>query len=382
MNFKTCYKFAIFFLPLLFFSCAKKNENFSEPVIEIETKNHNWFCFENGKINRIKNIKDASNIPEKPYTISTRISEISTEKSKENQIQKGFAIVNQIGFLTFEDENFYLSEDTFTFSGKTADNLIFYENIPFCGLYTNSFFQENYSQTNNSTFLVKLNPETQIIYKVLNSENITKNPEDQITDFLFDGNVFSCIAKNSENSEINFKYISFQTKDSLLNINPQNAEEKILVNYNSIEEFRNAKKQEDFSKAPERIKKLLKNIGKSVNFEIKVYTTDGISCKNYINQKTTGKTLQAQAVISENWTLALFQDGTIYLDGFLNNGFQINKGKICALRLPKLPNSYIYTGFSLSDNTLYVSWEKTNFVNTSNSGFLQIKLSAILKSLL
>ncbi len=376
--FKNFFKVCFFVFSLILVSCSKKEVLEVQDLIEVKNKNHEWFCFYGGKIKQVENLSEVPFVQEKPYTEAVRISDISIEKPSENEVQKGFALVNQIGFLTFEDEKFTLSSDFNIFGGKTSDNLVFCENLPVCNLYKNSFFNDFSVNQNDSAFLVFMNPQTKVFYKILNTENISNDSSDQVTDFLYDGNVFSCMLKNSKDLQINFKYISFQLKESISLVTPQNTNENILISYNSQDEFRNAKKIEDFSKAPDRLKNLLKSV-KNQNFEIKLYNAGGSSPKIFVQNKNDSKTLNAEAIFSETFSAVLFQDGTIYLNGFINNKSQINSGKTCGIKLPKLPKGFLYTGFALSDNTLYASWEQTNFVKTSKSGFLMVKLSNLLQ---
>ena len=169
MNFKPFTAKKIFFtfsaLSFLILSCAKKTENQNQLSVDLENKNHDWFCFYSGKVKQIEKIADSPVVPQKPYTEATRISCIRVAPQIENQIQKAYAVVNQIGFLTFEDDFFILSEDLSLFSGKTAGNLVFYENTPLCGLYKNSFFNhsiKNGESLKSSEFLIQMNPETKI----------------------------------------------------------------------------------------------------------------------------------------------------------------------------------------------------------------------------
>ena len=386
MNFKifTAKKIFLTFsaLSLFFLSCTKKEEIQNQISVEIESKNHAWFCFYSGKVKQIEKISDSPVVPQKPYTEATRISSIRVAPQIENQIQKAYAVVNQIGFLTFEDDFFTLSEDSSLFSGKTAGNLVFYENTPLCGLYKNSFFNQSMKQSESlksSEFLIQMNPETKIFYKVINSENLSNDFHSQVTDFLWDGNVFSCALKNSSEEQINFSYISFQPKENLLSITPSTAAKKILLSENTKEEFRKQKNLSNLENAPERLKELIKSVNKKLNFEVTLYTNQGHSPKTYVS-KADSPALSATAVFSETYSALLFQDGTMYLNGFLHNSSQINNGKTCGIKLPKLPLGYSYTGFAISDSVLYASWEQTNFINTGKSGFLKVNLKDPLKS--
>lgn len=376
---------AAVFLALTVFSCSKKSEQESElpPVIEVKKSNHTWYAFNAGKILEIEKPQAAPYMPPKPYTEAVRISAASsagTENVKANFLnrpEKGYAVVNQTGLLCFEDEHFSLITDSSLFSARTAGNLVFYEKSPVFSLYKNSFFNSNLKNNENTPFLVQLNPETEIFYQILNVENLSEDAGDQVTDFLWDGNCCSLVLKRTDSSErVYFKYLTFQPKIPLISINPQTAEESILVSKNSISEFQKAKSQKPFSKAPEIIHELLKSVPRNIDFELSLYKAGGHSPEKFISDRNKAQfPLAVQAITSDFWSAALFPDGTMYLKGSLNNGRQINKGNTCGIKLPKLPAGYNYSNFAISDNTLYAGWEESSFVETGRAGFLKVKLA-------
>jgi hypothetical protein len=90
--------------------------------------------------------------------------------------------------------------------------------------------------------------------------------------------------------------------------------------------------------------------------------------------------LNAKAIISQSWSAALFEDGTLYIEGALPGKHILRGGKPVAIRLPKLDKGYIYSDFVISGTTLYAAWEETDFYKIKRSGFLSVDLDSTLYS--
>ena len=88
----------------------------------------------------------------------------------------------------------------------------------------------------------------------------------------------------------------------------------------------------------------------------------------------------ATAILSQSWSAALFEDGTLFLEGALPGRHILRSGMPVAIRLPKLPTGFIYTDFVISGTTLYAAWEETAFYKTGRAGFLQVNLDRTLYS--
>ena len=112
-----------------------------------------------------------------------------------------------------------------------------------------------------------------------------------------------------------------------------------------------------------------------------VRTAGGHSPRRYATfAEVSGDSRYADAtsILSDTWCAALFQDGTIFIKGALPGRNIFNRGRSVALRLPKLPENFSYTGFAVTGDYLYASWEETDFYCTARSGFLSVNLGKIL----
>lgn len=361
-------------------SCEKKQ---ALPVTEIpvQTDSFSWYAFSGGSFQKISRLSDAPAVPAKPWTEAVRISSMATAYSDdEGSVPKGYAVVNRLGVLVFDGDNANLFSDTALFSGKSARNLVFYENTPLFMVYRSSFFNDadNFPQKNGSPFLIQFDSAQRISYPVLSVENLGFDSGYEITDFIWDGSVWTCSAKSSENAKTVFSYVSFQPKLPLLSITPENASSSIYIEESTAEKFRGAQKASDFSKAPARLKELLQTLPKDASFSVTCYNAGGHSPRTFVSGAQEAGVLSAVAVLSDTWGCVLFEDGTVFLKGALYGRPVLNGGKTVAIKLPKIPAGFVYSGFSISGTSLYASWEETSFFKTARSGFIRIDADAVL----
>lgn len=127
---------------------------------------------------------------------------------------------------------------------------------------------------------------------------------------------------------------------------------------------------------------MLSGFDKTLPFEIEVQNAGGNSPRYYANKiaNSTEKSLKAKAILSQSWSGALFEDGTLFLEGALPGKHILRGGKPVAIRLPKLPAGFVYSNFVISGTTLYAGWEETSFYKTGRSGFIQVNLDKTLYS--
>lgn len=146
------------------------------------------------------------------------------------------------------------------------------------------------------------------------------------------------------------------------------------------DEFRAVRSPRDFSAAPPRVKNLLKGLPADFDYYAECKDAGGATAREFIHSKIKDPASIARAVvqISGTWIGALFEDGTLYLNGALYANKILNNSKNIALRLPKLAEGYKYTDFGISGTTLFASWEQTDFYKTGRAGFLQVDLKKIL----
>ena len=101
INKATILTFAFIFL---FNSCSQKQEPKIENI-ELPTKNHTWYYFENGNFYKTEKPQNSPEAINKPWTEATRISCASVDSDSNDSVPKGYAIVNTQGILVFEDKN-------------------------------------------------------------------------------------------------------------------------------------------------------------------------------------------------------------------------------------------------------------------------------------
>jgi len=389
-------KYAIAFLIITissfaFLGCKKKTEPVTETVpvkLEIKKGNHTWYYFTNGsykQIDKLIHVPAQQNIP---WTEAVRISSANNLADIGDGNNKAFAVVNRLGILSFNNDKITISTDISLFNDRTAGNLVFLNNTPLFSVYKSSFFNDTITDSNYKNnqdqhlFLVQFDDFAKISYPVINCNNISTEPNSEITDFVWDGLNFICSIKSITDSKNSFSYVKFKPNVPLLSLSPATTRENLFINETSVDAFRNAKEQIDYKNAPERIKTLVAGFSEKLPFNIEVKNAGGTSSRTYANKVSgsTEKELQAKAILSQSWSAALFEDGTCFLEGALPGKHILRSGKPIAIRLPKLPANFVYSDFVISGTTLYVAWEEKSFYETGRSGFLEVNLDKTLYS--
>lgn len=418
---------AVLFLSLFCFSCKGKSVQVQDSGEISVSSSYRFYYFSDGFYKSAGKVSEIPSVPSKPWTESVRISSMSSSLSlassdgfysgaytssesssasdfqdssaEKKRVSKAFAVVNRTGIMVFQDDLVSFYPDSQLFQGRTAGNLVFYDGTPLYSLYRSSFFNDSkVSERGFHPFLVQFSDEQKISYPILNVENLGFGEDTEITDYVWDGKTFVLSAKNSRNSKIDFSYLAFQPKENLLSVTPETASSKIHMTESSVKTFREVQAIQDYKNAPERIKDVLKSVKKS-EFLVSVKTAGGHSPRkfmksefyaaneNFGEENGTSENrmsgiekspLSAEAILSDLWCGVLFQDGTFFMKGSLEGERIINGGKTVALRLPKLPSGFSYTGFAVSGRTLYASWEETDFYKTGRSGFISVDLKKLL----
>lgn len=381
--------FVIFALSLFCVIGCSKNQNKTENLentipLEIKNQNHTWYTFTQSGFEKVSKPQNALQTPFTPWTEAKRIS-CSNTTANQTENAKAYAIVNRLGILEFNDDKIFFTKDVSLFSDRTAGNLVFLNDVPIFSVYKSAFFNDtitdsSYKMNNeNHLFLIQYDQNAKICYPIINCNNLTKEINSEVTDFFWDGLNWICSIKTISDVKNSFSYINWKPTISLLNLSPTTAESNIVITESSQDEFRDSKKQISYENAPERVKKLLSGFDKSKNFLIEIKSAGGTSPKIYSNQiSRDNEVLNAKAIISQSWSAALFEDGTLFLEGALPGKHILREGKPIAIRLPKLPAGYMYTDFVISQSTLYAAWEETSFYKTARSGFLQVDFNKTL----
>ncbi len=382
------------FSVLVVTGCGKKDKKALEPTQEINTpsieikKNHSWYYFTNQSYKQIDKVEKVPPQSFIPWTEAIRISSASCQTDSESGVNKAFAIINRLGILTLEEDNISISKDVTLFADRTAGNLIFLNNRPLFSVYKSSFFNDTITdpdykkQAENHLFLVQFDDIAKISYPVINCNNLTQAPNSEITDFNWDGLNFFCSVKSITDTKNDFSYLKFKTTSPLLSLSPASSKENLVIEEITVDDFRAKKELLSYKDAPQRIKSLLSGFSQDLPFTIEVKSAGGSSPRIYQNQiaGSKEKELQAKAIVSPSWSAALFEDGTLYIEGALPGKHILRGGKAVAIRLPKLPVNFVYSDFVISGTSLYASWEESKFYKTGRSGFLQVNLDKSLYS--
>ncbi|EID85627.1 hypothetical protein MSI_08810 [Treponema sp. JC4] len=397
--------FVVFSLGL-FFGCKEKVQPFENeeaiPQISLKANNgsHSWYYFTRTDFKPVDKIQNVPFSPLTPWTEAVRISSANCATTEGEN--KAFAVVNRLGIISFNGEEKQLSKDENIFTDRTAGNLIFLNETPIFSVFKSAFFNDTIKDYKYSAadaqhlFLIQFDPQSRISYPIINCNNLVKLPNSEVIDYYWDGINWTCCVKTISDVKTDFTYINWKPVPSLLTLSPVNANSNISVTESSQDEFRAKKEQLEYKFAPERIKKLLAGFSKKTNFAIDVKTSGGSSWRNYKNTAQSGwapaggagegassgagRELYATAILAQTWSAALFEDGTLFLEGALPGKHILRGGKPVAIRLPKLPVDYVYSDFVISGTTLYAAWEESSFYKTGRAGFVEINLNKSLYS--
>ena len=369
-----------------FTSCGKSDSKKNKTVPEIvipetnSSKSHEWYYFTSTSFAKTTRPEKSPAVPSKPWTEAVRISSSSSTSMEDGKSQKGYMTVNRLGLLCLDGSEMELCKDQTLFADRTAGNIVFLNGTPLFSLYKSSFFNDP-TKDKQHPFLVKFDPASKISYPLVNCDNLTQNTACEVVDFIWDGVDWLCCIKSEENKKNEFSYITWSSRIPLLSQSPAIASENITIKESDVETFRKEREPLPFSKAPDRIKKLLTGMPSTVPFNLTAYTAGGTSPRIYSNVPKDDETsLSAYGIISQSWSGILFQDGTLYLEGALDGRRIIRGGKAVAIRLPKIPYGYIYPSFTISGTTLYAAWEESDFYKTGRSGFIKVNLDETLYS--
>lgn len=392
-----CFLLALIALNLvcfLFSGCKKKDKSAGDKkIVEIGTQksDHAWYYFTQDGFAQVDNPRNAPFAGSFPYTEAVRISSANNGITELDGTVKAYALANRLGVICFKDDNISVAKDVNVFSNRTAANLVFIDGTPLFSVYKSAFFNDTISSAsyrNDSSahlFLVQFDDSSKISYPVINSTNLTEKTNAEVTDFFWDGNDWFCSIKSVADDaagKTEFSYIKFRPATPIVSISPVSAADLITVKDSSVDEFRQAMSVKAYAQSPERIRSMLSGFDKTIPFIIEVKTAGGSSPRVFENEAPGSfeTELKAKAIISQSWSAALFEDGTLYIEGALPGKHILRGGKPVAIRLPKLDQGYVYSDFVISGTTLYAAWEQTDFYKVTRSGFLSVNLNETLYS--
>nr|MCR4822604.1 hypothetical protein [Treponema sp.] len=311
----------------------------------------------------------------KPWTESVRVCDGNTTADG-----KALLLVNHLGALYFDDcDNPLLIQDYQLFSDSTAGNLVFEGGIPYFTLVKNSFFNKTANTNPKQSHIIRLSTAQKMFYPVVTYDELNIEQSGEVTGTFFDGNDWFSSVKSTKNNKVSFHYIKWKSLVDLASVQPFSKSQttgNISVSEISEASYRNLVTPENFSKAPLRLKELLRSIPDDFNFVLTCRDCGG-SSPRYFSRGTDDEGTVANAIIKDNWICAIFGDGTTYFAGSLDDHPLINNGRNVAFRLPKLPQNYSYQAFAISGKYLLVAWEESDFYKTGRSGFLTVDMEKL-----
>ena len=394
-----CFLAAIIALNLvcvLFSGCKNKDKaKEDQKIVEIGTQktDHVWYYFNQDGFVQVDSPRNAPFAGSFPYTEAVRISSANNGATGLDGTVKAYALANRLGVICFENDKISVAKDVNVFANRTAANIVFIDGTPLFSVYKSAFFNDTISSaaykndTSAHLFLVQFDDTSKISYPVINSTNLTELSNAEVTDFYWNGKEWYCCIKSvsgDASGKTDFSYIKFTPAAPITSISPVSAEDLITVKQSSVNEFREVMNVKPYAQAPERIRNMLQNFDKTIPFIIEVKSAAGSSPRIYENEAPGSfeTELKAKAIISQSWSAALFEDGTLFIEGALPGKHILRSGKPVAIRLPKLDEGYVYSDFVISGTTLYAAWEETDFYKVSRSGFLSVDLDSTLYSII
>ena len=346
--------------------------------IEQKSGDHKWFFFGEDSFSEIDLPQHSPIHSLKPWTESVRICDANVTSDG-----KSIMLVNHLGALYFDNsETPVLIQDYQLFSDSTAGNLVFEGGIPYFTLAKNSFFNKNARGNSEQSHIIRLSIEQKMFFPVVTYGDLNIEQNGEVTGTFFDGIDWVSSVKSTEDNKVSFHYIKWKSLIDLSVVQPflnRPNNSSITVTEISESSYRNLVTPENFSKAPLRLKELLKSIPKDFSFTLTCRDYGGSSPRYFSNGKEDDST-PANAILKDNWICSVFADGTTFFAGSLDGHPMIQNGKTVAFRLPKLPKRYTYQAFAISGNYLVVAWEENDFYKTGRSGFLSVDMEKLFYS--
>lgn len=377
---------ALMILPFIICSCSRKNVQNNNSFQELESvKSHTWYCFTETGYKKISLPQNADIVLEKPWTEAVRISSAGScpyfYGTNGGAPKYGaYAIVNKKGLLAFSEDSIDFYPENSIFADDTADSMVFSNGMPVFYLFRSTFFNDDSRSQGmihqSRPFLVEFNPVSKVFYPLVSYENLKLGGNDQISGFFWNGTTWSCAAKKSVASGVEFSYFYWQPLVDLADLNPAMGEETFLFNSMTEEEYKKLNMPKLWKEAPVDLKNLLSSIPEEISFYVLWRDNSGTSPVSYCQTGSSDFMLNAHGAVAAASGLCavVFSDGTTYIK-------KINEDKVCAaFRLPLLPSGFSYGEEAISGNTLYVAWEESSFFKTGRAGFITVDLKPILQT--
>lgn len=368
------------------FSCSSKNpleESTYTKLLNQENNTvttHRWFYFTSQGFKEIALPRLSPSVEKKPWTEAIRITATAQIAGT------SYLTVNKLGLLCCPTTNGYqkdgiastafLAKNTTLLEKYTLGKLFCIEDTPVFNLYTNSRFSE--SITENAPYLIQFNLENYSFLPILSAEDLHISTDTHLFDLLFDGTTWTGAFKKETPNRTDFSYISFYSPVPITALKTMDTEQILETTEIASQTYRNRDEPTSFSEAPRRLTALLQKLPSDLAFYVTHISDNASFQKTYVQNPSSSNPLQAYSQVTENYSIAIFSDGTTYFAGGLPMKYVLNQGEPVIFTLPKLPAGFSYGPMVLSGSTLYIAWEETTFYETERSGFLAVDLETVL----
>lgn len=377
--------FAIFLFALISLSicsCSKNDiaaisaEISSEAEVQTPEARTAYFVFEGNSIRAFKSFDDLPAPNFYAWTEACRASGVSIYSSP------AIFLINKCGILHFDKSlnpqlnvfpNFthFTAEDFF----NTSEGLLFHS-------FRNSLFAETpAADTDEATvFLYRYNPVTETIAAYATSADLSLPTAAQCSHLQNHRGTYLASFKTDTGSKIYFDFFRFQNIDDIKNKNYKNISKSEFQNAAVPETLICAKSYENTTK------NLLSLLGEKYRLcENKILTvcvnSQSVSSKYVYALQNAGRNsaehvteAEGQAICNESDLYLLLADGSFYgIKKVEDAPFEFFD-----MRLPKLPEAFVYTVFSVEkDRTtnktmLLAFWEERKFFQVGRSGFIKM----------
>ena len=393
MNYKKLFVLssAVFFL-LSLTSCANK---FLEAKEIDKTKvGHNWYYFDKGTFFKVDLPQNAPEVYKEAWTESVRISSAAACPSPDySDTYNAYAVVNRIGILAARGRNVKIYSDNSVFTNQTAGAMVFSKSSPVFYLYRSAFFNQSLLGIVSATaekldpsmkknadamrpFLVEFNSSSKICFPLVTYGNINLLSNEEVTGYFWNGKTWACSAKTTLGNKVSFKYFSWEPAVALTDLSPALSSNQFTFSNLSEGRYRNLVTPKLYSKAPKELKALVKHIPSSFPYYVSWRDNSGTSPISYYHPGNADSPINACGSVNETagYNTVVFEDGTTFMHIIADEN-------TIAFRLPKLPASYVYTDFFITENIMYIAWEESDFYKCGRAGFLTVNLSDILNAL-
>ena len=294
--------FSVIGICLLLTGCSKKEVTKHQNrklALEMQQKSgdHRWFYFANDSFAEIDLPQRSPISSLKPWTESVRICDGNVTADG-----KAILLVNHLGALCFDEtDNPVLIQDYQLFSDSTAGNLVFEGGVPYFTLVKNSFFNKTANQNSNQSHIIRLSTTQKMFFPVVTYNDLKIEQSGEVTGTYFDGNDWVSSIKSTKNNKVSFHYIKWKSLVDLAAVQPFSSNQtsgSISVSEITESSYRHLVTPEDFSKAPLRLKNLLKSIPKDFSFMLTCRDFGGSSPRYFSSASDDGTV--ANAIIKDN----------------------------------------------------------------------------------